>query len=110
MITEALHSVANHQRSLSRDQARAVMAEILAGKTTDAQIAALLVALHMKGETVDEIVGFAEAIRTAAAPFTLSRNSALDVSGTERDALVDTCGTGGDASGTFNISTATALT
>src|SRR5690348_17753927 len=63
----------------------------------------------MKGETVEEIVGFAEAIRKAAAPLRV-RNSAVDVSGTERDALVDTCGTGGDASGTFNISTATALT
>jgi anthranilate phosphoribosyltransferase len=110
MITDALHQIANHRRSLTREQARELMSAILAGKATDAQIAALLVALHMKGETVDEIVGFAEAIRTAAAPFTLSRNSALDVSGTERDALVDTCGTGGDASGTFNISTATALT
>jgi len=86
------------------------MSGILAGKATDAQIAALLVALHMKGETVEEIVGFAEAIRAAAAPLVLDRDSPLDVSGTERDALVDTCGTGGDASGTFNISTATALT
>jgi len=85
------------------------MAEILAGGCTDAQIAALLVALHMKGETVEEIVGFAEAIRAAAAPLPIHRDSALDVSGTERDALVDTCGTGGDTSGTFNISTATAL-
>ena len=85
------------------------MAEVLAGKCTDAQIAALLVALHMKGETVDEIVGFAEAIRAAAAPLGLHPNHTVDVSGTERDALVDTCGTGGDASGTFNISTATAL-
>jgi len=58
---------------------------------------------------VEEIVGFAEAIRKAAAPLKV-HNFALDVSGTERDALVDTCGTGGDASGTFNISTATALT
>ena len=86
------------------------MSFILNGKATDAQIAALLVALHMKGETVEEIVGFAEAIRAAAAPLVLQRDSALDVSDTERDALVDTCGTGGDASGTFNISTATALT
>lgn len=85
------------------------MSEILSGKCTDAQIAALLVALHMKGETVEEIVGFAEAIRTAAVPLELAGNSTLDVSGTGRDALVDTCGTGGDASGTFNISTATAL-
>ena len=85
------------------------MAEVLAGSCTDAQIAAFLVALHMKGETVEEIVGFAEAIRAAAIPLEVVRNSTVDVSGTERDALVDTCGTGGDASGTFNISTATAL-
>ena len=110
MIIEALHQIANHCRSLTREQAREVMSAILNGQATDAQIAALLVALHMKGETVEEIVGFAEAIRAAAAPLVLERDSALDVSGTERDALVDTCGTGGDASGTFNISTATALT
>ncbi len=110
MITDALHRIATHRESLSREQARAVMAEILAGQCTDAQIAALLVALHMKGETVDEIVGFAEAIRAAATPLELPEDQALDVSGTERDALIDTCGTGGDASGTFNISTATALT
>jgi anthranilate phosphoribosyltransferase len=85
------------------------MAEVLTGKCTDAQIAALLVALHMKGETVEEIVGFAEAIRGAAVPLDLHPNHMVDVSGTGRDALVDTCGTGGDASGTFNISTATAL-
>jgi len=109
MITDALHRIANHRQSLSREEARAVMAEVLAGKCTDAQIAALLVALHMKGETVEEIVGFAEAIRAAATPLGLRPNHTVDVSGTERDALVDTCGTGGDASGTFNISTATAL-
>jgi len=85
------------------------MAQVLAGKCTDVQVAALLVALHMKGETVEEIVGFAEAIRAAAAPLGLRPDHTVDVSGTERDALVDTCGTGGDASGTFNISTATAL-
>ena len=109
MLPEALHRIAEHRQSLSREQAREVMQEILSGHATDAQIGALLVALHMKGETVEEIVGFAEAIRAAATPLELSRNSALDVSGTERDALVDTCGTGGDVSGTFNISTASAL-
>ena len=86
------------------------MSEILSGKTTDAQIAALLVALHMKGETVEEIVGFAEAIRAVAQPIANGNSTALDVSGTEREALVDTCGTGGDASDTFNISTVSALT
>jgi len=129
MILDALHRLTNLTSagagsSLSRAQAREVMADVLAGKCTDAQIAALLIALRMKGETVEEIVGFAEAIRAAAAPLPIDRASAggadaLAVSGTGRDALsedssgdsslVDTSGTGGDASGTFNISTATAL-
>ena len=109
MIREAIHKIVNHGASLPREEARAVMAEILSGGCTDAQIAALLVALHMKGETVEEIVGFAEAIRAAAPRLSTAEDSTLDVSGTERDALVDTCGTGGDAAGTFNISTATAL-
>src|SRR5437868_5441207 len=109
MITDVLHRLANHRQSLSRAEAREAMSEVLTGQCTDAQIAAFLVALHMKGETVEEIVGFAEAIRAAATPLVVAGNSMIDVSGTERDALVDTCGTGGDASGTFNISTATAL-
>src|SRR6266480_5879169 len=108
MILDALHRIADCRESLSREGARAVTAEILSGKCTDAQIAALLVALHMKGETVEEIVGFAEAIRAAATPL-ITHDSALDVSGTEREALVDTCGTGVDAADTFNISTATSL-
>jgi anthranilate phosphoribosyltransferase len=131
MILEALHRIANNSQSLDRAEAREVMSEVLAGKCTDAQIAGLLIALRMKGETVEEIVGFAEAIRAAAAPLPIERtrtedgaSSALAVTGTGRDALageslvgsslvdtslVDTSGTGGDASGTFNISTATAL-
>jgi anthranilate phosphoribosyltransferase len=128
MILDSLHRLAHHNQSLSRDEARDVMAEVLAAKCTDAQIAALLIALRMKGETVEEIVGFAEAIRAAAAPLPIDRahNSsapeAVSVTGTGREALaedpleslidtslVDTSGTGGDASGTFNISTATAL-
>jgi len=116
MILDALHRIANNRQSLSRAEARGVMAEVLAGNCTDAQIAALLVALHAKGETVEEIVGFAEAIRAAATPLPTAGDdsSALDLSGTGRDALVesslvDTSGTGGDTSGTFNISTATAF-
>jgi anthranilate phosphoribosyltransferase len=116
MILDALHRIAHHGQSLARAEAREVMAEVLAGNCTDAQIAALLVALRMKGETVEEIVGFAEAIRAAATPLPISpaASGALDLSGTGRDALaesslVDTSGTGGDASGTFNISTATAF-
>src|ERR1700688_414996 len=120
MILEALHRIANHKESLSRAEAREVMAEVLAGNCTDAQIAALLLALRMKGETVEEIVGFAEAIRAAATPLPISREGSannsgpLALPGTGRDALaqsslVDTSGTGGDACGTFNISTATAF-
>src|SRR5207248_3038964 len=118
MILDALHRLANHSESLNRAEARDVMSEVLSGKCTDAQIAALLIALRMKGETVEEIVGFAEAIRAAAAPLPIAPAEALAVSGTgrealaeecENDSLIDTSGTGGDASGTFNISTATAL-
>ena len=109
MITEALQRIANNRESLTREEARTVMTEIFSGHATDAQIAGLLVALHMKGESVEEIVGFAEAIRAAAEPLPLHEHSTLAVSGTGRDALVDTCGTGGDPSGTFNISTATAF-
>ena len=122
MILDALHRLANHRESLDRAEARDVMAEVLAGRCTDAQIAGLLTALRMKGETVEEIVGFAEAIRAAAAPLPIERATtaeAIAVTGTGRDALaeeslvdaslVDTSGTGGDASGTFNISTATAF-
>src|SRR6202041_2633186 len=98
MILDALHRIANPRQSLAREEARAVMTEVLAGQCSDSQIAALLVALHMKGETVEEIVGFAEAIRAAAVPLELQANSVLDTSGT-----------GGDTSGTFNISTATAF-
>jgi anthranilate phosphoribosyltransferase len=124
MILDALHRIAHDGQSLGRAEARAVMAEVLAGNRTDAQIAALLMALRMKGETVEEIVGFAEAIRAAATPWPRRsadagaakspESGALYVSGTGRDALgesalVDTSGTGGDACGTFNISTATAF-
>jgi anthranilate phosphoribosyltransferase len=114
MILDAIHRIANHTQSLDRAEAREVMSEVLAGNCSDAQIAALLIALRMKGETVEEIVGFAEAIRAAAAPLPIRGADALAVSGSGRNALaeeslVDTSGTGGDASGTFNISTATAL-
>src|SRR3954453_14166354 len=109
MILEALQRIVNRCEPLSRKEAREVMDEVLSGKCTDAQISALLVGLHMKGETVEEIVGFAEAIRAAATPISVTGNSLLDASGTGLEALVDTCGTGGDAAGTFNISTVTAF-
>ncbi len=114
IVLNALHRVAMRKESLTRAESRAVMTEILAGLSSEAEIAGLLVALSMKGETVEEITGFADAIRAAATPMHLEMEGEFgDISGTGRDALedalVDTCGTGGDASGTFNISTATAL-
>jgi anthranilate phosphoribosyltransferase len=83
---------------LDRAQARAVMDEIMAGDATQAQIGGFLIALRLKGETPDEIAGFAEAIRgrgVSVAP--------------RRADLVDTAGTGGDGQATINISTAAAL-
>ena len=89
------------RESFTRDEARFLMQTILTGSPADIQIAALLGALAARGETAVEIAGFADAMRGVAIPLPL-----LDA---ERALLVDTCGTGGDASGTFNISTASAL-
>lgn len=86
------------RQSLTAEEAEAVMGQIMRGEATPAQIGGFLVALRMKGETVEEITGFARAMR----------NHALRVRAS-RVPLVDTCGTGGDRSGTFNISTVTAF-
>ena len=96
----ALHKAAE-KTNLTADEASAAMNEILDGDTDPALISALLLALRMKGETVDEIVGCARAMRSHAA--------SVPLASVDRNALVDTCGTGGDGAGTFNISTATAL-
>jgi anthranilate phosphoribosyltransferase len=82
---------------LSMDEARAAMGSVMDGDATPSQLAALLVALRMRGETIDELAGFAAAMR--------ERVTRVDAP----DGIVDTCGTGGDGSGTFNISTAAAL-
>ncbi len=97
MIRETIHQLLEGQ-SLPAEQAEAVMDEIMTGEATPAQIAGFLVALRVKGETVDEITGCARAMRRAAVPVNPSR---VDV--------VDTCGTGGDRAGTFNISTTAAF-
>lgn len=83
--------------ALDRDEARAAMGAVMDGEATAAQLAALLVALRMRGETVEELAGFAEAMRERALRVDAPPGT------------VDTCGTGGDRSGTFNISTAAAL-
>ena len=86
------------RRDLTRAEARAAMDAIMTGEATQVQIAGLLVALRLKGESVDEIAGFAEAIRDHVVPVR-----------PKRDDLVDTAGTGGDGGSTINISTAAAL-
>ncbi|WP_028491042.1 anthranilate phosphoribosyltransferase [Thioalkalivibrio sp. ALE19] len=86
------------RQDLDADEMTAVMRAVMGGEATDAQIGGLLVALRMKGETIDEIRAAAGVMRELA--------TRVDV---PRAGLVDTCGTGGDASGTFNISTASAL-
>ena len=87
--------------SLTAAQARAAMAEILAGDATPAQIAAFAVALRIKGETVDEMSGLVSAMLDFADPVPLSADTAA--------AVIDTCGTGGDRSGSINVSTIAAF-
>lgn len=99
-IVPFLHRVASRE-DLSREQAHAAMMAILEGGASTAQIAAFLVALRMKGETGDEILGFASAMREMAVT--------VDAGLPEGEPLIDTCGTGGDGGGTFNISTVAAF-
>jgi len=98
-LLEYLHRVADRE-DLEESEARGAMTAILRGETSPVQIAAFLVALRMKGETVRELVGFARALREMA-----ERVEA----GLPGEPLLDTCGTGGDGAGTFNISTVAAL-
>ena len=96
MIREAIANVVEG-RDLSADEAAQVMGEIMGDEATPAQLGAFLTALRVKGETLDEITGMATVMRSNAL--------AVEVEGP----LVDTCGTGGDASHTFNISTTVGL-
>jgi len=96
-IKEAIQRVVE-TKNLEENQARLVALEIMEGRATDAQITALLVGLRMKGETIEEIAGFVRAMREKSVKIK-----------TESDDMVDTCGTGGDERGTFNISTASAF-
>ncbi len=97
MIREAISKIVEGN-SLGEEEAGCVMEEIMGGRATPAQIASFLTALRMKGETVKEITGCAREMLKRVDSFSL-----------KEDILVDTCGTGGDRSDTFNISTATAF-
>ena len=96
MIKEAIQKLIEGN-SLSTGEATQVMEEIMEGEVTPAQFGAFVTALRLKGETIDEIVGMAKTMRANANSVIIS------------EPLVDTCGTGGDALGTFNISTAAAF-
>lgn len=96
-VQEAIAKLIENQ-ALDAQQAEAAMLEIIAGKASSAQVAAFLTALRMKGETVEELIGCALAVRNGITPVR-----------PERRDLVDICGTGNDLAGTFNISTTAAL-
>lgn len=96
-IKQALEATINHQ-DLSTEQMISVMRQIMSGEATTAQIGGFLVALRMKGESLDEIEGAAIVMRELATKVVV-----------EGDFLVDTCGTGGDGSDLFNVSTASAF-
>jgi anthranilate phosphoribosyltransferase len=97
MIKDAIHTVAERS-DLTEQQAEAVMGEIMDGAATSAQIAAYLMGLRMKGETVEEIAGSVQAMRARATKIRVRDSQ-----------VVDTCGTGGDRAHTFNISTTAAF-
>ncbi len=96
-IREALNRVVN-QLDLTTDEMQTVMGQIMTGQCTDSQIGAFLMGMRMKSETIDEIVGAAQAMRELASPVRI-----------EVEHLVDTCGTGGDGMNIFNVSTAAAF-
>jgi anthranilate phosphoribosyltransferase len=99
-MRELLLKLCNRE-DLSRDEARAAFEQIMSGQATDAQIGGLLVGLASKGTTVEELVGAATVMRDKA--------TRIDAGCTGSQVVLDTCGTGGDIRGTFNISTAAAL-
>lgn len=101
MILEALQKVVE-RHDLSSDEAFMAMEEMMSGQASDPQIAAFLTALRCKGETPAEIIGFARAMRAHVSPVVVGARCNAPL-------LVDTCGTGGDNSRTFNISTTAAF-
>jgi len=101
-MTVAIVRAINHAlegKHLSRAEVAEVIGQIMDGETTPAQIGGLLVALRAKGETIDELVGAASAMRNRATPLECPR----------REHSIDTCGTGGDGAGTLNVSTLAAI-
>ncbi|HCK99286.1 MAG TPA: anthranilate phosphoribosyltransferase, partial [Candidatus Marinimicrobia bacterium] len=110
MINEAIAKLVE-KIDLKETEAEAVMEEIMTGRCTDAQIAGFLTALRMKGETVAEITACARVMRAKAVRIEAHGEINLDREDInfDHETIVDTCGTGGSNTKTFNISTATAF-
>lgn len=111
MIKEAIAKVVKGQHLTEAEMERA-MEEVMNGKATPAQIGAFVTALRMKGETVDEITGAVKVMRAKATRVRVNNHAVSidrDEINVEDETILDTCGTGGDGTHTFNVSTATAF-
>lgn len=109
-IKEALAKVIKSQ-DLTEEETKAVFGQIMSGKATDAQIGAFITALRLKGETVDEITGAARIMREKAIKLDVNANIDIDAEdiNIDTETIIDTCGTGGSGTNTFNVSTACAV-
>jgi anthranilate phosphoribosyltransferase len=111
MIKEMIQTVVKG-KDLSEEEMIGVMDEIMEGKATEAQIGAFITALRMKGETIAEITGAAKVMRAKATPISVYDDAVSidrDEINVDQETVVDTCGTGGDGTNTFNVSTTTAF-
>ncbi len=110
MIKEAISKVVSHQ-DLSEGEMIDVMSQIMGGEATPAQVGAFITALRMKGETIDEITGAARVMRDRATRIRVGRSLDIDREeiNLDRETILDTCGTGGSGTKSFNISTTVAL-
>jgi anthranilate phosphoribosyltransferase len=110
-MKEMIQKVVKGEDLLENEMVR-VMNDIMEGKATDAQIGAFITALRMKGETIAEITGAAKVMRAKATPIRVLNDTVSmdrDEINVDQETIVDTCGTGGDGTNTFNVSTTTAL-
>ncbi|MCM8801065.1 MAG: anthranilate phosphoribosyltransferase [Candidatus Omnitrophica bacterium] len=113
MIREMIEKVVKRE-DLTEEEAIQVMQEIMEDRATPAQIASFITALRMKGETIEEITGFAKVMRQKATKIKIEKeNIVVDIDrediNIDYETIIDTCGTGGDGAKTFNVSTATAF-
>ena len=111
MIKEIIAKVVNGN-DLTEGETKVAMEQVMTGVATPAQIGSFITALRIKGETVDEIVGAAKVMRAKAERIRINNHAVnidRDEINIEEETILDTCGTGGDGTNTFNVSTATAF-